>query len=220
MSKSPATTWKVLPLCTQCAAVSTQSRATSVPPQKWNPLLERRLTCHFHSHSVAGWPFTMSAPISSLRLSTQGVSSGPLAPHSSGSGVVVDGGGVGSGVDVVTDVVGEGDGAGVGCGVGVGVGEGVGVGSAVVVVTDVVVAVVGAGVVVGEVVGDPGHSLQPAFATEKSEDQEIVPNGVTPSGPEVPWYLNNTNNQQPNHNNKHKHKHKHNGNNHNTNCSK
>jgi len=76
---------------TQCAAVITQFGWMSEPPQN-EKLPDRKEACHFHSHSVACWPFTIFA-LRSL-LSCQGVVSVPLNPQGPNGGGVVGGPGV------------------------------------------------------------------------------------------------------------------------------
>merc|ERR1719330_1438285 len=74
-SYSPATTLK-LGVRTQCAAVSTQSGWISCPPHHGIPSVDqRRPTCHLHSHSVAGWPFTIDM------LGALATVDGPLTPQ-------------------------------------------------------------------------------------------------------------------------------------------
>merc|ERR1719221_1497089 len=98
----------------QLAAVITHHGSMRVPPQKANPEPGlRRDACHFHSHSVASWPFTICCCTSP---SVQGVSSGPFWPQSAGMDV-----GTGTGVGVGA---GTGAGTGAGSGAGMGVGDG------------------------------------------------------------------------------------------------
>jgi len=83
----------------QCAADITHFGWISEPPQK-EKLPLRREACHFHSHSVAVWPFTMFAWKSLLE--GHGVVSAPFSPQGPRGGGVVGGGGV-----VVVTVTGQ-----------------------------------------------------------------------------------------------------------------
>jgi hypothetical protein len=78
-------------LTTQCAADITHFGWMSEPPQNEN-VPWRREACHFHSHSVAIWPFTIFPATSPF--GGHGVLSTPLRPQFRIGGGVVGGPGV------------------------------------------------------------------------------------------------------------------------------
>jgi len=97
LSRSPSTIFNEegLEVVTQWAADITHFGWMSEPPQKEKPeLTRRREACHFHSHSVACWPFTILTPTDESPLEPHGVLSIPFCPQVPRGGGVVGGPGV------------------------------------------------------------------------------------------------------------------------------